>query len=372
MKNQVIKLMFAVTVAFSIFSCSNDGNNDEITKLPTIAEIVVANPQFTVLLKGLDVSGLTPTFTAAGSYTVFAPTNTAFAAYTSALFPAGITDVTLFDPITKLPPVSLTATQKAELKRILQYHVLGIGTLSNDLLTSEYSKTFAAGPTTASNGSLSMLVNKIGADVFINGGATNGGAKVTSADINASNGVVHLIDSVLKLPTIVDIVKANPKLSTLLAVLSGTATTPGAFGDQSAVLAVLNAPVATATPARTVYAPLNDAFTAATTGSGFLTGAAVTAANVTKVLQYHVEASNRLTNTAGTSFSTTMNVTVNTLLPITPSTTPATFQQFLLQQGLIRIKESLTTSVASNMKSINIQGTNGVIHTIERVLQPVL
>jgi uncharacterized surface protein with fasciclin (FAS1) repeats len=45
--------------------------------------------------------------------------------------------------------------------------------------------------------------------VVVNGGVSNGGAKVTAADIEASNGIVHVIDAVLKLPTIVNQIKAN-------------------------------------------------------------------------------------------------------------------------------------------------------------------
>jgi hypothetical protein len=53
--------------------------------------------------------------------------------------------------------------------------------------------------------------------VVVNGGVSNGGAKVTAADIEASNGIVHVIDAVLKLPTIVNQIKANPSLSSLLS-----------------------------------------------------------------------------------------------------------------------------------------------------------
>ena len=353
MKNQIIKLMFALTVAFTIFSCSNDGNNEPIAKLPTIAETVTADAQFSVLLKGLTATNLATTFATAGSYTVFAPTNTAFAAYNSTLFPTGINDATF--------ATTITTAQRTELSRILQYHILSIGTLSGDLLAAEYSKTFAGGVTTAANGSLSLFVGKVGSDVLVNGGVTNGGAKVTAADLNASNGVIHTIDSVLKLPTLVTTVIANPKLSTLLSIVTSTT---GTFGDQSAVLTALSIPATTtAANARTVYAPTNNAFTTATTGSGFITGAAVTAANVTKILQYHVENGNRLTNTAGTSFSTSADITVTSLL--TPQT-------FLIQKSLLKLKETSTTAVASSIVNINIQATNGVIHIIDRVLQPTL
>jgi uncharacterized surface protein with fasciclin (FAS1) repeats len=69
--------------------------------------------------------------------------------------------------------------------------------------------------------------------VLVNGGVSNGGAKVTAADIEASNGIVHVIDAVLKLPTIVNQIKANPSLSSLLSVV--------ASAPQASVLATLNA-----------------------------------------------------------------------------------------------------------------------------------
>ena len=361
MKNLVIKTISIMTLVFGLFSCSNDGNNDEIQKYPTMYEIVSADANFSILKLAIektspsgDSNSILNRLRGVGSFTVFAPTNAAFIA-------AGFPEAT----VQALNPTSTVAADVAAisaLRRVLQYHILSIGTLSNDLLAAEYSKTFASGVvTSATNGTLSLFVNQNGMDVLVNGGAANNGAKVITANVNASNGVIHVIDGVLKLPTIVDFVKCNPKLSTLLSIVTSTST--GAYGDQSTVLTAISVP-ATTTPAnaRTLYAPTNTAFATATTGAGFLTSTAVTPANVTKVLQYHVESANRLTVTAGTSFSSS-DVTVSTLL--TPQT-------FLLPKNLLLIREMSTTTAASNLLNFNIQATNGVIHTVNRVLQPTL
>ncbi len=349
-KNQIIKLMFAVVIVFNSFSCSDD-DKKEITKLPTILEIAQADPtNFSTLSEALKRTQLSNTATNPGSITVFAPTNTAFAAYTSTNFPAGVT-------LNAASPV-LTTPQETELKNLLRNHILGVGTKAADLLASGYVKTFAPGPGTTT---LSMFVKQVGSDVLINGLAINGGAKVTTANIDASNGIVHVVDNVIKLPKILNHINANTDLKTLESVVKSTG---GTFGNQAAVATALggNGPL-------TVFAPLDSAFDTATTGSGFLTGANVTAANVTKVLQYHVSSTGNLPSSSATSWTpntTINNATITTLAP--------TAQTFLITQGTVKITElpAQTGVPASIIKVVNIQATNGIIHIIDRVLKPVL
>jgi uncharacterized surface protein with fasciclin (FAS1) repeats len=310
------------------------------------------------LLNVLKISVIT-NFSAAGSYTLFAPTNASFATYTSVLFPAGITDAILVDT-NGVPLTTLSSLQKAELKRLVQNHILGVGTKADDLLAFGYSKTFASG---VGSTTLSMFVNKPVADVLVNGGATNGGATITTADIDASNGIIHKVDAVIKFPTIVSHVIANPDLSSLLGVVTSTAT--GTYGDQSALLATLNG--ATATAALTVFAPTNAAFATATAATGFYNGAIVTPANTTKLVRYHMTSGNSTSSsaTSWTSSSATTDVTITTLA--------ATTQKFLITKGTLKITELPAITVpASNMKIVNIQASNGNIHTIDRVLQPIL
>ncbi len=389
MKNKLIKLMLAVTVVFTVFSCEVEGNNEEIVKLPTIVDIAKADAELSSLVRALTVTGLASTFTAPGSYTVFAPSNASFSA--AGVTPAYLNTIEVAIAASKLPapntiaiPAAI-ATQIADLNLILRYHALGLATRSEDLVLNPnlnfngYSRTlsfYKSAANSTSGANLNMYIDQVGADVLINGGVTNGGSKVTNANIIASNGIVHKIQNVLALPTVVNHVVANPKLfSTLLTVLSGTTATPGVYGDQSAVLAALVAAVGQSnTTSVSVYAPTNTAFATATATGGFLTNStffgtpALTATNIAKVLKYHYQAGNFPASSA-TSYT---NATATTDQTVTTNLT----QKFKILRGTVKITEDLTqvagSSADSNMKIVNIQGTNGVIFAIDRVLKPVL
>lgn len=358
-KNQLVKIMFATVLAFVSFSCS-DEEKVTIAKLPTITDILKADGNYSVLVSALAKTQIT-NFTGGGSFTLFAPDNAALAS-------VGITEASL---------AIATPAQIATWKLILQNHILGVGTIMSDLLpafdasgfaiSTGYSSTAAVG----ANGALSIFVNKIGETVLVNGGnALAGGANVVRQDVDASNGVVHFVDRVILLPKIVNHVIANPDLSTLKTVVTSTgvvsATNP--YGDQSAILTALNA----AGPV-TVFAPTNTAFTAATATPGVFFGGAiasnaVNAANTTKLLQYHVVNTNRRAASAA-AWSTSMDATLTSLAP--------TAQTFFIKKGTTQITElpaivaPAIIPAASNIKIVNIQATNGVIHVVDRVLQPV-
>ncbi|MFE3867637.1 fasciclin domain-containing protein [Flavobacterium sp. LS2P90] len=342
-KNQILSFVAILAVALATFSCSTD-EPKEVTPLKSIVEIAKADPaNFSILVDALKKTGLETTLTSAGSYTVFAPTNAAFIA-------AGYTSTRINNWI-----VPANNTDIATLRLILQNHVVGIGTNSVDLLAAGYTRTFASvrvpsSGTTSVN--LNVFVNTVGTDVLVNGGVANGGAKVTTANIVASNGFVHVVDGVILLPTIVSHIKANPNLSSLLTVVSST--------PQASVLTTLNG--ATAAAPITVYAPDNGAFTAATATGGYLVGK--TDAQVTTILRYHLENGNR-TSSSATSFTAstaTADVSVATLF---------TNNRFTILLGTVKIKDIVGTTNAT-IKVTNIQGTNGVIQVIDKVLQPFL
>lgn len=329
--NKISKAFTVVAVAFLSFSCENDTEN-VIEKYPTIVEILESDAtNFSILKAALVKTDLLNTFRNPGSYTVFAPKNSSFVA-------VGIDETTI---------AAMTPAQVATLKKQLQYHVLSVGTISADFPTNGYMNSFSPFGTSTSI-SISLHTNKA-SGIVLNGGTSNGGATVLEADINASNGVVHIVDAVLTIPKVHNLIIANPELSSLVAVLTST--------PQAAVLTDLTTTATGASNAlsRTVFAPTNTAFT----NAAFLTGQSD--ANITKVLKYHLENNNRRASSI-TSFSSTA-LTINTQL-----TGPQ--QTIAIAAATVKITDITTVNAA--IKTINIQGTNGVAHIIDKVLQPTL
>lgn len=132
---------------------------------PDIVDIAASNGNFNTLVAAVTAAGLVDTLKSEGPFTVFAPTDEAFAA-----LPAGTVDNLL------LPE------NKDQLTAILTYHVVP-GAVTSDQLAGQRLSV--------------ATVN--GADVHIDGrnGVKVENANVTTADIIASNGVIHVIDSVL-------------------------------------------------------------------------------------------------------------------------------------------------------------------------------
>ena len=329
--NKISKALAVVTVALLSFSCESDSEN-VVEKYPTIVEVLDADAaNFSILKAALVKTGLLNTFRNPGSYTILAPKNSAFIA-------AGINETTI---------QAMDPTQVGALNRRLRYHVLTLGTLAADLPSNGYVNTFSPFGTSTST-SISLYSNKTNG-VVINGGNTNGGATVLQADINASNGVIHVISHVLSVPKVHNLIIANPDLSSLVGVLTSA--------PQAAVLTDITTTATGASNAlsRTVFAPTNGAFTSAS----FLNGQSD--ANITKVLRFHIENNNRRASSS-TSFASTA-LTINTQL-----TGPQ--QTISIAAGTVKIAD--ITAANATIRTINIQGSNGVAHIIDKVLQPTL
>ena len=130
--------------------------------MKNIVEIAVAGKQFKTLVAAVQAAGLADTLQGAGPFTVFAPTDEAFAK-----LPAGTVEGLLTD----LP----------KLKNILTYHVVEGKVMAKDVAGVKSAKTVQ------------------GADLRVdaNHGVKINNAMVTQADVEASNGVIHVIDTVL-------------------------------------------------------------------------------------------------------------------------------------------------------------------------------
>lgn len=328
---KIFKTLAIIAFSATVLSCSSDDSQSQ----KTIVGIASGNSDFSILVSALNRAGLTSTLDGSGQFTVFAPTNAAFTSFLSANGFASIDAV----------PVDA-------LKNILLNHVIGAEVMSADIQTG-YASTLSPINSSAGAPTISMFIQKSGSMVTINGGASNGGATVTTADLDASNGVIHVVSNVIGIPTLVNHVVANPDFDTLQAVV--TSGSGGAFGDQSAILSALSG--ITATSPATLFAPNNTAFTNATTGSGFAVGA--TAAQVSKVLLYHVTLAGNVRSS---------QLTNNQSVPM--ATSPSQNTTVILGTGTVDIKD--TANNLSRVFQADIQCSNGVIHGVNSVLQPVL
>lgn len=139
----------------------------------TITDIVAGNEDFSTLLAAVTAADLGDTLAGEGPYTVFAPTNEAFAAL----------------PASTLKSLLKPANQD-QLAAILTYHVVPGEVMAADVTDGEV---------TTVNGA-TFTVDTMGGGVTITDGQGNS-AEVTSTDIVASNGVIHVIDAVLLPPS---------------------------------------------------------------------------------------------------------------------------------------------------------------------------
>jgi uncharacterized surface protein with fasciclin (FAS1) repeats len=230
----------AALVALSLAACDDDASSPEVPG--SIADIAASTSDVSTLASALQAAGLESTLDGAGPFTVFAPRDAAFSALDDDVL-AGL----------------LEDGNAALLARVLTFHVVPTEALAADLSDGQTL-------TTVEGGTLEVGVS--GSTVTVNG------ATVVTADIAASNGVIHLIDEVL-LPAETDVYET--------AVLTAGTTTLA-----SAVLAAgLEDDLAGSGPF-TVFAPTNDAFGMV---DPYTLDALLTAGNVEilqRVLGFHV------------------------------------------------------------------------------------
>ena len=178
MKNLTLLSFAIATVATSfLVSCGNAPKEDStdtavavVEEVPveapnTVVDIAVGSADHTTLVAAVTAAGLVETLSGTGPFTVFAPTNAAFAA-----LPAGTVD-------NLLKPES-----KDQLTSVLTYHVVSGNVMAADLSDGQVVKTLNGQDLTVSIKDGKVMIN---------------GATVTAADLAGSNGVIHVVDAVL-------------------------------------------------------------------------------------------------------------------------------------------------------------------------------
>lgn len=340
-----MKKLFAVLTLFALFALALTPTLAQ-DEPGTIADIVVSSteaetPEFTVLLAA--VAAADPTFLELlsnpdASVTVFAPTDAAFAAALEAL---GVTAEDL-----------LANTEL--LNTVLAYHVV--------------PGAFDAASVVALDGAVigtflddsPLMIALDGESVMVND------ATVVAADVMASNGIVHVIDTVLLPAMDGEVMEEEPMMEE--PTLSIAETVVASAGGEAPEFSVLLAAVSAADPSilemltnggpYTVFAPTDAAFAAALEALG-LTAEQLLADTETlnSVLAYHVVpgvfSAETVVAAAGSSEE---GVNVATLLP-------GTTVSVTLDGESVKVNEA--TVVATDVLA-----TNGVIHVIDAVLLP--
>jgi uncharacterized surface protein with fasciclin (FAS1) repeats len=270
-------------------------------KYSTVVDIIVNSPVHNTLETAVIAAGLVETLQGPGPFTVFAPTDAAFAA-----LPEGTLEALLGD----IPALT----------NILTYHVVGAKAMSSDLSNGQKIVTIQG----------KEVIVTINADgVFINN------AKVTVSDLEAENGVVHVIDAVLipsAMPaTVVDIIVNSPDHNTLEAavIAAGLVETlqgPGPF---------------------TVFAPTDAAFAALPEGTLEALLADIPA--LTNILLYHAVGAKAMSSDLSNG------------------------QKIVTVQGkevIVTINDEGVFINNAKVTVVDLQAENGVVHVIDAVLIP--
>ena len=307
----VTKVGLGLVTLLALTLLTSCGDDDGGMESPTndILEIADANNDLTFLVTALGkFPNLETTLSdESGSYTVFAPTNAAFAALLEATGQTDLDDI-----------------PEDVIRRVLEYHVVAGATLLSTDLTDGQTASTVLGET--------IQVGVSGTSVTING------ANVTTANVEASNGVVHIIDGIL-VPSleasILNTVVEPAYFNTDFSFLTDAVITAGLLNtliDQSADL--------------TVFAPTDDAFRAA--GITSLDG--LTADDLTPILQYHV---------LGSEVKAAD-------LPATGSAVTTLNGDFYLSIN----SDGVFINGSTEVVATDLDYDNGVVHVIDRTLMP--
>jgi len=281
-----------------------------------IVATAVAN-NFTILAEALTKADLVTTLQGTGPFTVFAPTDAAFAA---ALTTLGITKAELL--------------ARADLAAILKYHVVSGSVKSTDL-------TDGMTPATVQGSNVTIRIN--GTTVNVNA------ATVTSADVMCSNGVIHIIDQVLIPPADAPTPAPSPEPAALVDIVD-TAVAAGSFTVLAEALTKADlVTTLKGTGPFTVFAPTDDAFAAALKALEVTKEQLLARKDLAAILTYHV--------VGGTVKST----------DLTNGMTPATVQG---AKVTIAIDGTTVKVNAATVQKADIMCSNGVIHVIDQVLIP--
>ena len=298
---------------------------DAVIGLPDVTTFATADPNFDILVQALTAD---ESFTFVETlmmsedpapFTVFAPTNTAFANVLAELELAGLGDI----------PADL-------LSSILSYHVVaGSNVRAEDLTDQMMVETLETGSFTINLGENVTITDENGRT-----------ATIVATNVQANNGVIHALDTVI-LPendaieietnTIADFVAGNEDYSSLLAALEATGLTSTFTGTAN----------------YTVFAPNNAAFTAFLNDNGFNSLDEVPEALLTQVLLNHVQMGEIMSTDLTTGYIPSMAVWGTSDEPLSM---------------YINTDDGVMINGVASVTAADIETDNGIIHAVNAVI----
>ncbi len=289
----------------------------------TIVDIAASNEDFSTLVAALSAADLVDTLNTPGPFTVFAPTNEAFAAALEAL------DMSAEELLSN---TDLLTT-------ILTYHVVDGMVLAEDVVTLDSA-------TTIQGEDISIAV--------VDGGVVlNDSVNVVTTDIVGSNGVIHVIDGVLVPPSVMEMMMSSmEEMEAPTMTIAEIAAADGRFTTLLAAVTAAGLDTTLADPEAgplTVFAPTDDAFAALPAGTVEALLADPTGA-LTDVLTYHVVA-------GAVPAADVVNLDSATTLQ-------GSDISIAVVDGGVVLNDSVNVIIT------DIMATNGIIHVIDAVLLP--
>jgi uncharacterized surface protein with fasciclin (FAS1) repeats len=279
----------------------------------TIVSVAQNAGSFTTLVAALEQASLVETLNGAGPFTVFAPVDDAF------------------DQL--MTELDITAQQllaREDLSAILTYHVLGSEVMSSALSNGQTAETLQGSDVTVTIDGSTVMVND---------------ATVTTADVDASNGVIHIINKVL-MPPAQEPEPEPESPGTIVAVAqnAGTFTTLVSALEQANLVDTLNGD-----GPFTVFAPVDDAFTQLLADLDITATQLLAREDLSAILTYHVLGSEVMSSalsngqTAETLQGSDVTVTID--------------------GSTVMVSDATVTTP-------DVDASNGVIHIIDKVLMP--
>ena len=318
---KILKILSISLLFISMYSCSKDENEPQMVIQKTIFEHVASSMNYSYLLYALQKTDLDDILNGEGNYTLYAPNNRAFIGF---LMRRG------YNTLDEVPTEAL--------KKLLLNHVMA-GQIRYRDFKSGYYPTAAGSD--VNDRPLSIYINQVNMRVTL-----NGSSRIVQGNINASNGVIHAVNAVIPIPSLVTFVLADPNLYNLSLALTRDDLTED-------FPTILNTENGRAPAPFTVFAPNNMAFVDLLNELEIDRLNLIDEPTLNLTLNHHV-----LGETNALSSDLSDNLTLSTL---GGDITANVSDGVSLTDGNARVSKIIASDIQAN---------NGVLHIIDKVILP--